>query len=154
MWAQTVSPSAQSQAHCRACSVTLTSTVQGISLSASSTWAQSSPWSWSTASTRCSLKARSPSATAAVAATAVSPSWSKQNGSSCCGTTVHCMGSLLGVQVGVNGLGMANMRQVPLALGGQSVFLQATVGLVGDGHGYQAIGQGRLEVAFTEGFPV
>ncbi len=154
MCAQTVSPSAQSQAHCRACSVTLTSTVQGSSRSASSTWAQSSPWSWSTASTRCSLKARSPSATTVPLATASRPSRSKNNGSSCWGTTVHCMGSLLDVQVGVRVLGRANMRQVPLALGGQSVFLQAAVGLVGDGHGYQAIGQGRLEVAFTEGFPV
>ena len=38
----------------------------------------------------------------------------------------------------------------PLAsLVGQSVFLQATVGLVGDDHLHQAVDQGRFEISDT-----
>lgn len=44
------------------------------------------------------------------------------------------------------------MLHQPLAdLVGQAVFLQATVGLVGNGHLNQAFGQGGFDVAFVKG---
>lgn len=46
------------------------------------------------------------------------------------------------------------LRQPLAALVGEAVFLQATVGLVGDSHFNQAIGQGRFEVAFAERFAI
>lgn len=51
-------------------------------------------------------------------------------------------------------LSIAMLCQPLATLGGQAVFLQAAVGLVGNGHFDQAVGQGRLEVALAEGFAV
>ena len=46
------------------------------------------------------------------------------------------------------------MRQPRSAFLGQSVLLKAAVGLVGDAHLDQAVGQGRFEIALAEGFTV